>query len=422
MAEIVIIGAGISGLMAARELLKSGHAITVIEARNRVGGRIHAVQGNFSTPVETGAEFVHGEQPITFELLKEARMDKRLLKGRFYSIAQDELQRGDMMDDHWKQLFHELDKLHTDIPLAEFLQLRFGSDEFKDLRHRVTQFAEGFDIADTTRVSTLALREEWKHSDDEHQYHPEGGYSTLIDFLKKSIIEKGGRIVLNEPVVEVRHTSKNAEIISISGKIYRADKVIVTVPLGVLQRGKIAFSPPVPEHQAAFASMGFGGVIKFHFEFREPVWESKRHRHLPDLAFAFSDAEVPTWWSQLPDKTPMLTGWYSGPRTFETHHTNDSLYRIALQSLQYILRCNQNEIESAIRHWHVTNWVQDEFSCGAYSYPTLQSAQARKVLSNPVNHVLYFAGEALYEGSSGGTVEAALASAREVVSKISPVN
>ena len=141
MAEIVIIGAGISGLMAARELLRNGHTVTVVEARDRVGGRIHAIQADFSIPVETGAEFVHGKQPVTFELLEEARMKKQLLKGKFYSIAQDELQRGDMLDDHWKQLFRELDKLKADMPLAEFLQLRFGGDAFRDLRHRVTQFA-----------------------------------------------------------------------------------------------------------------------------------------------------------------------------------------------------------------------------------------------------------------------------------------
>ena len=418
MAEIIVIGAGISGLSIARQLIQSGHAVTVLEARDRVGGRIHAITGNFSKPVETGAEFIHGEQPVTLALLKEARIDKNLMKGKFYSIVKDELQRGDVFDDHWKELFSKLTKLEHDVTLTDFLQQYFAGEQYKELRHRVIQFAEGFDIADPDRVSSLALREEWKNSDDEHQYHPEGGHSKLIEFLRKGVINNGGSIVLNAPVREVRLKAKIVEILADSNKIHRADKVIITVPLGVLQRGSIVFSPPLPEHQAAFAAMGFGGVIKFNFEFKEPVWESRDHRHLPDLAFAFSDAEVPTWWSQIPDKTPMLTGWFSGPRTFKSDVAPEVLYRTAISSLQYILRCNPNAIESSLRHWHITNWVHDEYAHGAYSYPTLRSNEARKLLAQPVNDMLYFAGEAMYDGTSGGTVEAALVSARDVVQKI----
>ncbi|MBL7834037.1 MAG: FAD-dependent oxidoreductase [Cyclobacteriaceae bacterium] len=418
MAGIVIIGAGISGLFAARELLAKGHDVTVVEARDRVGGRIHSIRGAFSTAVETGAEFIHGEQPITFGLLNEARMEKHLMKGKFYSIAKDELQRGDMLDEHWKELFRELDKLNTDIPLARFLEQYFSGDEYLDLRNRVTQFAEGFDIADTNHVSTLALREEWKDSDDEHQYHPEGGYTALVKFLRQQIVAAGGILELGQPVTHVRLHAKNAEIQTRSGKIYHAEKVIVTVPLGVLQRGSITFSPPLPGHEAAFQAMGFGGVIKFHVEFNTPVWEAREHRKLADLAFIFSDAAVPTWWSQLPDQTPLLTGWYSGPRTFSGTYTTESLYQTALSSLQYIFRISPAAINAAVRHWHVTDWVRDEFSCGAYSYPTIQSHAARHVLSQPVNNMLYFAGEALYAGASGGTVEAALASAQHVVNQV----
>lgn len=418
MAEIIVIGAGISGLSIARQLIQNGHAVTLLEARDRVGGRIHAIKGNFSKPVETGAEFIHGEQPVTLALLQEARIGKQLMNGKFYSIAQDELQRGDMLDDHWKELFSKLNKLEHDVTLTDFLQQYFAGEQYKNLRHRVIKFAEGFDIADPDRVSSLALREEWKNSDDEHQYHPVAGYSALIDFLRKDVLNRGGLIVLNQPVREVRLKAKNVEIETNSIKIYHADKVIVTVPLGVLQRGSIVFSPPLPGHQAAFQAMGFGGVIKFNVEFKEPLWESRGYRHLPDLAFAFSDADVPTWWSQLPDKTPMLTGWFSGPRTFKSNVTTEVLYRTALSSLQYLLRCNPRAIEASLRYWHVTNWVQDEYAHGAYSYPTLRSNEARKLLAQPVNGMLYFSGEAMYEGASGGTVEAALVSAQEVVQKI----
>lgn len=417
MAEVLIIGAGISGLTLGRELLRKGHAVTIIEGRDRVGGRIHTLENKFSCMADAGAEFIHGQQPITLRLLEEAGLEKTLIRGKFYTISKDELEKGDMLDDHWKKLLTEMNKLEVDVTLADFLRTHFSGNEFDELRERATQYAEGFDIADINRVSTFALREEWSHNDDAHQYHLENGYGSLIGFLQNEIIHSGGQILLSEPVETIHWKEKSVEIRTKTGKSFVGQKVVISVPLGVLQKKVIRFIPSLQEHEAAIDTMGFGGVIKFQVEFKEALWESG-NRKLKDLAFVFSDAEIPTWWSQLPDKTPFLTGWFSGPRAFEPGLTKEVLYRKALQSLQYIFRCSQNEIESSVVNWHLADWVNDEFSFGAYSYPTIGSPEARKLLSAPVNDTLYFMGEALYEGTAMGTVEAALTSAMSVSQKI----
>lgn len=418
MAEIIIIGAGISGLTAARTLLGKGHSVVVLEARDRVGGRIYTATESFSKSVEAGAEFIHGDQPLTFQLLKEAKQKKTPIKGKFYTIAKDNLEKGDILDDHWKELMIELNNLEYDITLSDFLKRHFNGSEFKDLRKRATRFAEGFDIADVNRVSTLALREEWSQNDDAHQFRVEKGYSGLIDFLREKVVTSGGTIVLSEAVNEVQWKKGTVTVFTVTGKSFAAEKLIVTVPLGVLQRELIRFTPALGHLQQAIQSMGFGGVIKFQFEFKEAFWQSAEHRTLNDLAFVFSDAEVPTWWSQLPDKTPFLTGWFGGPQTFNTSHDAELLYLKAVTSLQYIFRCNPKELESLLVNWQVVDWIRDPFSLGAYSYPTLQSSAAIKLLSEPASDTLFFAGEALFEGSAMGTVEAALSSARAVCSKI----
>jgi monoamine oxidase len=418
MAEIVVIGAGISGLTIARALLKKGHSVTVVEAQERIGGRIHSLSNKFSRVVEAGAEFIHGKQPLTFNLLKEAEQKKTLIKGKFYTLSNNELEKGDMLDDHWRKLMSELGKLKHDMTMENFLQQHFNGSEFNDLRERVKQFAEGFDIADVNRVSSLALKEEWSHNDDTHQYRMDDGYGTLIEFLKDKIIAAGGTIILSEPVTEIQWSEGNIKILTTTGKSIPAEKVVITVPLGVLQKKSIRFTPELPYHEQAFESMGFGGVIKFLFEFKEAFWESSKARKLSEFAFVFSDAEVPTWWSQLPDTLPLLTGWLSGPRTFDALHSTESLYQKALVSLQYIFKCNSKEVESNLAHWHIADWVQDPYSFGAYSYPTLKSSVAIKQLSLPVNDTVYFAGEALFEGSAMGTVEAALSSAESVIQTI----
>lgn len=420
MTELIIIGAGISGLTIARDLIKSGYRVTVIEARDRIGGRIHSFRDKFSRIVEAGAEFVHGDLPLTNKLIEEAGQKKTLIRGRFYSISNNELEKGDILDDHWKKLFIELNRLEHDVTLAHFLQEHFGSREYNDLRERVWQYAEGFDIADVNRVSALALREEWSKNDDAHQYRIDGGYNTLTRFLRDEILKTGGQLVLSEPVVNIAWQEGQVEVKTASGKLWKGDKAIITVPLGILQKAAISFKPALPEHQQAFESMGFGGVIKFQVEFQKAFWESHRHRGLKDIAFIFSDADVPTWWSQLPDKTPLLTGWLSGPRTVDISHTPEVLYQKAVASLQYIFSCSPGEIESQIVHWHISDWTQDPFTFGAYSYPTLQSDKAIKFITLPVKNTLYFAGEAVYSGSAMGTVEAALTSAKKVITFIDP--
>jgi monoamine oxidase len=157
--EIVIIGAGITGLTAARRLLELGHTVTILEADNRVGGRIHTVQQKFSQFVELGAEFIHGKQPLTLALMKEVRCKSVLRKGNHYSIVNGELDKGELVDEGWNKLMRELKKLQQDIDLASFLNNHFSSPEYSELRERVQRFAEGFDIADVNRVSSIALRD-----------------------------------------------------------------------------------------------------------------------------------------------------------------------------------------------------------------------------------------------------------------------
>jgi monoamine oxidase len=411
MDHSLIIGAGISGLTVARRLAEQGHSVTVIEARDRIGGRIHTLKKKFSQPTEAGAEFIHGKLPLSLALLQESKEESTLIKGRFYTISKDELEKGDLLENHWREMMNTLSALESDITLAAFLEQYFSGNSYTELRERVKQYAEGFDIADVNRVSALALYEEWKDNDDAHQYHIEGGYVALIDFLAAKITAAGGSILLHERVTEVQWKEGSVKIYTGTGKIIEGNRVVITVPLGALQKRTISFTPALPAHQKAFDSMGFGGVIKFLIEFREAFWETHKNRKLKDLAFVFSDAEVPTWWTQLPTKTPLLTGWFSGPDTFQAGHTPEILYRKAIESLQYIFQSTTEEIESQIKHWHIADWVQDPFTFGAYSYPTLETKTAIALITQPVAATLFFASEALYEGTSMGTVEAALTSA-----------
>lgn len=414
MKSIIVIGAGASGLMAASILAEKKYDVTLVEARNRIGGRIHTTNPGFSRPLEEGAEFIHGKQPLTLKLLKASNTRKTKLAGKYYQLWNGAVEKGDFFDDDWKHITKALANLKEDTNMADLLNRKFPGDKHAELRKKVRGFVQGYDAADMNRVSAIALRKEWSESDNDHQYRIEGGYSKLMDFLAAKVREKGGKILTSSPVRELQWSEDTVKALTADGKALEAQKAILTVPLGVLQNGSITFTPAVPELRSAILALGFGGVIKFFFEFRDDFWDDVIARNFRKLAFVFSDAEVPTWWSQLPDNVPLLTGWLGGPHTAIIKPQTEELFRKAIDSLQYILKCSRPDIETNIVKRHLANWGSDPYALGAYSYPTVQTAQALSILSKPWKETLYFAGEHLYNGPAMGTVEAALISGRNV--------
>ena len=417
MKEIIVIGAGACGLMVARTLVENGYKVSVLEARDRIGGRIHTIHSKFSLPIEAGAEFMHGSQPITQSLLKEAGVRTSLLSGERYQLWNGRMEEGDFFDG-WQEMTDKLEQMDKDTDMESFLKRYFADEKYNGLRSRVRGFVEGYDAADMNRVSALALKEEWSESDDEHQYHIEGGYSGLIEFLERKIISAGGKIFLLSPVTEIHWDAGKVRVVTTTKAEFSGEKVIVTIPLGALQQQVVEFFPAIPDHQQAFQSMGFGTVSKFFFEFRNAFWEDRVPRTLKNLAFIFSDAEIPTWWSQRPHKAPLLTGWIGGPPARRLPESEENLFEKAVRSLSYIFNSPPKDIKAEIVQWTIRNWAHDAFAFGAYAYPTIHTSRAQDLVSKPLRDALYFAGEAMYKGSAIGTVEAALHSAKEVAKDI----
>ena len=415
--SIIIIGAGAAGLYSAFLLKEKHRNITILEARPRTGGRIHSIAYPFTSVVEAGAEFVHGKLPVTSKLLKNAQRKMSAVTGEFYEVKNNVLQDASFMNDEIEAVSKAMRGLNEDIPFSAFLATHFSEGRFSSLRQRLLSLVQGYDGADPSRISTFAVRDEWSEWNDEEDYRIKGGYQGLIEYLETAAGDNGVDIRLSQVVEHISWT-KGAVSVKTQDNLLHAEKILITVPISILQQGLITFSPDIPTYSEAARRIGFGAVVKFIFEFKKEIEGLESFRKIKDFRFIFCDREIPTWWSQLPLTANIFTGWLAGPNAFLFPRDPREQYVKAIDTLAYILDSSAKEVESLISCWQIYDWVADPFCRGAYGYQTPETIEARKILNLPVADTIYFAGEALSEGDSMGTVEAALASAEDVVKKI----
>jgi len=426
--DIIIIGAGASGIFAAKVLSSAGKKVIVLEARNRKGGRIHTIEEKrFSALIEEGAEFIHGEAPLTRSLLNKAGISYYSLQGETIQVKNGVQQQSSEFIKDFPLLFSEIKKLKGDIPFAEFLEQNFRGKKFKELRETAARYVEGYDAADINRISSYAVREEWEHRGAEESYIIKKGYSGLIEFLAEESADNGCEILLNREVVEIRWTNNRVKIICRTGEIFSAQIVLVTIPAGVLRAhkgsaGYIDIIPEIPAYREAFRKIGVGSVIKVFIEFERSlnlnITSKQKNKPFSSPAFIFADSSFNAWWMRYPEEH-LYTGWLAGPKALRySRKEPDKLLSKALDTLSYIFKIEKAILYKHMRAGKVYNWNDDVFSQGAYVYETTYSKTARNFLSQPLADTVYFSGEALYDGWAMGTVEAAIQSGQRSAQQI----
>jgi monoamine oxidase len=418
MTHFLIVGAGAAGLMVARELARAGKRVTILEARERCGGRIYALPvQEFGYPAEGGAEFIHGAAPVTRALVREARLSLLPSGGTRWSARSGALSRDDGPPAHADRFYQALAELQTDLPIAEFLATRFPGPPYAELRRSITRMVEGYDAADPSRASTLALRDEWMGEGRGRQHRIVEGYGALIEFLASECRKHGASIHLGAVVTAIEAAGGRIAAQCRDGTVVEGDVVILAVPLPLLS--EIALPPAAREKAAASADIGFGNVVKMLLRFAAPWWAHQGGHDLADMSFLFSNATVPTWWTQHPAGYPVLTGWYAGPKADRVASlTETELVDMGLASLAEIFELPTDRVRGQLVAAQAINWGNDPFARGAYSYATPKTREALAALAKPDSDAVLFSGEALYAGADMGTVEAALASGQETARMI----
>ena len=443
--DVLIIGAGAAGLAAARELSAAKYNVIVLEARDRIGGRIHThPDSQLTAPIELGAEFVHGKAPETLRLAERAGVKLIKLPNTHWYLRNTILSQS---REFWSAI-EAVDEAMAkykgdDKSFAEFLDEYSRAHEVDDVRAIATLYVEGFHAAHADRISVLGLiktNEAAAAIHEEKQFRPAGGYLPLMHWLYSEAVAHGASFRLETVVREIAWSAGAVTVTADAGEQFKARRLIVTLPLGVLQRNEVTFTPRLIAKEEAANKLAMGEVVKIVLRFRERFWEqislpsqSGQRVSLKELAFLHSPDELPaTWWTQLPVRAPLLVGWAGGTRAEQLlqnetsslqhaaspHGNADALLDKSLAALSHMFAEPMKSIEDQLVDFYLHDWSTDPFSFGAYSYIPVGGLKAQAALAETIENTIYFAGEATNEKGHHGTVNGALASALHAVQLI----
>ncbi len=404
--EVVIIGAGVAGLTAARELSAAGVQVLVLEARDRLGGRVlthHTPDG----PVELGAEFVHGASVATMDVVQEAGLRLR------------EVGRGRPRPDFFAAMDQLLALAADGAADESFQHLVDRADVDPASKARALGLVEGYHAADPARISVQALIQDTAADErpgSDRQFRFADGYDGLVTAIRDRVDPRLCDIRRNVVVTAVEWGPKRVLIRTAGGAEFTTPRAIVTVPLGVLKAGAIHFAPALPGKEQALQALEMGAVARVSLCIGRDVWASQGR--LTD-GFLFGEPPFPVWWLTSPAPFSVVTGWAAGPNARALAGLSEAQrVRVALDALTRLLALDPVRMQQGFRGGFSHDWQADPFSRGAYSYAAVGGSRAGEELGAPLDATLFFAGEATQSDGQNATVHGAIVSARRVAKEV----
>jgi monoamine oxidase len=404
----VIIGGGVAGLSAARELSTAGVRVLVLEARERLGGRVmthHAAAG----PVELGAEFVHGAFRETLAVVEEAGLRLR------------EVGRSAARPDFFAAMDRLLGLATVGAADESFQHLVDRVDVDATIKAQGLRLVEGYHAADPARISVQALIRNTAADERpgaERQFRFADGYDGLVTAIRERVDPRLCEVQCNVVATAVEWRPKQVVIKTSGGAEFTAPRAIITVPLGVLKAGAITFTPALSGKEQAVRALEMGAVARVSLCFGSEFWATQERLSTDSFLFP-GTPPFPVWWVSSPPPFPVVTGWAAGPNARALAGLSEAQrVRAALDALTTVLEMDPVRLNQGLRGGFNHDWQADPFSRGAYSYAAVGGSGAGEDLGAPLDATLFFAGEATESDGQNATVHGAIASARRVAKEV----
>ena len=386
--DVVIIGAGIAGITAARELAKSEISFTVVEARNRIGGRAYTESRIFGVPYDHGCAWLHSadKNPLT-PLVKAAGFETLDEEGDeiwFYSDGEELDDDGyDEAADAIESLAERVDRYDVeDYGDKSARAISKSRNKWDDLAHLVLgEYEAG---VGTDKLSAedfqnqIGTGVEWMV--------PQGMAAGIFAALGPVPVE------LNTTVSKISWGGKRVKVQTNNGEL-NAAAVIITVPTDIISDGTIAFDPALPNWKmSAYQACPMGVLDKITLQFT------------PAFNKLFDEAETTTayiqhngvWWDHLlrPFDLALDIAFTGGQQSRDLAREADPQSAAIDLAVGVLVDAFGSEIKSMFVKGHFTNWSADPFARGAYAYAKIGKSRLREKIATPVENRLFFAGEA----------------------------
>ncbi len=425
-ADVLVIGAGVAGLVAAGELSRAGVNVRLIEGRDRIGGRIFTIhEPRLAVPIEMGAEFVHGKPPEIWDLLRRTGAAVDEVIGKDWCSRKVVLRPCEF----FPQVEALLSRMSTTTPDQSFLQfLESVTDVSPEVKQQALKYVEGFNAAHAAEISVNSLvraRRAEEQIDSDHTFRLRGGYAFLARVLLAECDARHLRINMGTAVKAIDWKPGTVTVRAlVAGKprSFTAARAVVTLPLGVLQaepgsEAGVEFTPALCDKQDALASLVTGHVLRITLRFRERFWSDSP---LADMRFLLSDDEwFPTWWSSMPIGAPVITAWAPADAAQRLSKLSEEQIRnCAVETLGRLMQTSAAHIRALLEQSYMHNWQADRFSLGAYSYVKAGGDGAQESLARPIAETLFFAGEACESEGHFGTVHGAMATGQRAARQL----
>jgi monoamine oxidase len=426
--DVIVIGAGAAGLAAARRLAERSLRVIVLEARDRIGGRVLTqLAGPSDMPVELGAEFIHGPAPETRAIFRDAGVEIVDVSGDGWAGTAGALEPSDAFAAA-ADIFDDTSALIADESVDRYLQKFAGDPKTRAAAANARALVEGFDAADPAIASVKGIAAEWSSGVDDFSARSIGGYRPLFHRLQATCDALGVTQKLSTVVRRVAWTrgGVTVEAVDAAGTAMslHARAAVITLPVGVLQQsngdGAVMFEPGLSsEKRDALRFIVSGDAIKVALRFKSAFWEGLHDGRYRDAGFFRpTGGTFSAYWTQIPLRRPLISAWVGGPRATALAGTSPTiLIERAVGDFGAMLgapeRARREFEDGAVHDWH-----GDPFARGAYSYLGVGAGDARLALGAPVERTLFFAGEATANDGQGGTVNGALHSGERVANEI----
>ena len=419
--RIVVIGAGLAGLTAARELQRQGHEVVIIEARERIGGRIWTSLKWPDMPLDFGATWIHGTQgnPLTklAEQIKAQRLITSYDRSLAYNTSGKLLSNAEKarMENLSKQVFRVLKQAQdkdTDVSIQQAIKPLMRKLDKSSEVYRFINFILSSEIEQEYSGSTENLSAHWY--DDDKAFPGDDalfvqGFRVIPEFLAQGL-----SIELGQVVKEIQWYQSPVQVITQKTK-FIADHVVITLPLGVLQAKSVRFTPELPQSkQTAIAKLGMGVLNKCYLRFPNVFWSV-------DVDWLeYVSAKKGEWTEWVSFKRvanlPILLGFNAADRGREMEAWSDQqIVTNAMQTLRMIYGVGIPEPID----YQITRWATDPFSLGSYSYNRVGTLpEMRQELAAPLKGLVFFAGEASeqnYFATAHGAYLSGLRVAKEIL-------